>query len=81
MEAIREWPVPWTGLLDFVQSAWRHDYGRIWVPKEGFLNLATGGWSANEAIASALRDNRAFWAVYWDSSHRGGLDVLRMPKG
>ena len=42
--------------------------------------MATGGWSGNESIISSLQDNIMFWSMYWESSHRGGLFIFRIPK-
>ena len=35
------------------------------------LYLATGGWSENEYLISALQEN-IFWTLYWTKSERGG---------
>lgn len=67
------------GWLKYIREAWNQHYGRIWE-ENGMLKMATGGWSGNESIASAMRENRVLWALLWESSHRGGLLVLRMPK-
>lgn len=75
LRTIRDWPHPFDGLIDYVRAAWRHDYGRMWK-EGGCIKMATGGWSANEQIAAALRRNAAFYAFRWQSSHRGGLEVF-----
>ena len=79
LEAIMAWSYPWAGLIDFVRAAWNHHYGRMWE-EDGVLKLATGGWSANEDVISALKDNLLFWTIRWESSRRGGLFELRMVK-
>ncbi len=66
------------GWLAYIREAWNHQYGRMWQEK-GLLKLATGGWSGNEAITHAMKQNYVLWALMWESSHRGGLEVLRMP--
>jgi len=71
LEAIKEWKPPFDGLEEFLTEAFR-GYGRVWR-QGGFLKIATGGWSGNEEMISALQDNAVFWALYWESSHRGGL--------
>ena len=78
LEIIASWPPEqFAHLLDYVREAWS-DYGRIWK-EGGDIKMATGGWSGNESIARALRENRVFHALYWQSSHRGGLDIFRIP--
>ena len=77
--AIKAWDfrdVP--GWLAYIREAWNHHYGRMWE-ESGMLKLATGGWSGNESITHAMRENYVIWAMLWESSHRGGLEVLRMP--
>jgi len=66
------------GWLDYIREAWNHDYGRIWV-EAGMLRLATGGWSGNESIIRAMREHFILWHSVWESSHRGGLTVLKIP--
>lgn len=66
------------GWLAYIREAWNHHYGRIWEENK-LLKMATGGWSGNESITHAMRENYVLWAMLWDSSHRGGLEVLRMP--
>jgi hypothetical protein len=78
LQAIRDWPhTDHAGLIEYVREAWS-DYGRMWE-QDGMLKLATGGWSGNESITSALSGNAIFMALWWESSHRGGLEVFRMP--
>ena len=66
---------PASELLDYIEKIW-------WTPGFGFhreskgeminLQLSTGGWSGNEDIIKALKDNFTFWALYWVMSKRGG---------
>lgn len=42
--------------------------------------FATCGWSGNEDLIYALRDNHAFWGLYWYQSRRGGLHWFRVIK-
>lgn len=69
-------PVGW---IEFVKQAWHHRYGSM-SSKGDFLHLVTGGWGGNEAIVRAMRDNHVLWSMLWESSHRGGLEVLRIPE-
>lgn len=65
----------WSGMMDYLHSAWQHGYGRMKLDS-GVLELATGGWSGNEDIIGALMDNLMFHALYWQSSHRGGKHIF-----
>ena len=85
LEAIRTWPHDdFPALMEFVSAAWRwgdlkkrpsrieplfdphyKDDGYWWCG-------ATGGWSGNEDIISALSGNRMFWIFCWHTSLRGG---------
>jgi len=79
LTAIAEWKHPFDGLEEFLTEAFK-GYGRVWREK-GLLKIATGGWSGNEEMIAALQDNVIFWAMCWDSSHRGGLFVFQdIPK-
>lgn len=69
------------GLLEFIEDLW-------WQPDWGFkltgkrvlkLELHTGGWSGNESIIRALRENM-FWMLYWQRSDRGGHYYFRITK-
>lgn len=53
-------------------------YGRVWM-EDDKIKIATGGWSENEEIVAALMQNSLFVALFWESTHRGGLTVIRPP--
>lgn len=47
------------------------------------LSLSTGGWSGNEDIIEALKQNKYFYSFYWLQSRRGGhyifeIDVINL---
>lgn len=67
------------GWIDYIREAWNHHYGRIWE-EDGMVKFATGGWSGNESVITAMRENYVLWSLLWESSHRGGLEVLRKPQ-
>lgn len=75
---IKEWPhEDLRGLMEFVRSLWWPDQK---IPQDGnTYRLATGGWSGNEDIVSALRSNMMFWVLCWESSRRGGLHIFTLP--
>ena len=39
------------------------------------LEMSTGGWSGNEDIIRAMKDN-VFWVTFWQSTARGGHYVF-----
>lgn len=58
-------------LLDFIEQIWEYgDWG--FIRKEHTLELHTGGWSGNEDIIAALKQNFLLWSMYWARHHRGG---------
>jgi len=70
-------------LLEFASRAFHPSYGRL-EPSESKLPqewheddeetwvAVTGGWSGNEEVISALRDNIGFWWTRWRVSVAGG---------
>ena len=77
--AIKDWDCrDAPGWLAYIRKAWNIHYGRLWEV-DGTLKLATGGWSGNESIVQAMRENHVLWSLLWESSHRGGLEVLKIP--
>lgn len=72
--------------LAYVMETWNHNSGKVTVIpfREGIncgerLEFATGGWSGNEDVIGAM-EKTMFWAMYWESSHRGGLYVFIVPE-
>ena len=45
-----------------------------------FIRFATGGWSGNESIISALDANWVVTMLCWQMSARGGLHIYELPK-
>lgn len=41
--------------------------------------ISTGGWSGNEEIIAAMRDNTACWHSTWESTRRGGHYEFAIP--
>jgi len=48
-------------------------------PTYKVLEVSTGGWSGNESIITALRENKYFWAFFWVESRRGGHYIFEVP--
>jgi hypothetical protein len=62
-------------LLDYIEPIWEYgDWG--FKRTKHRLELHTGGWSGNEDIIFALRQNYLFWSMYWVSHRRGGHFVF-----
>ena len=79
LATIKAWPYDQLpALAEYIRESWNHHYGRMRTENK-LLKLATGGWSGNESVLQALHEQRIFCAMYWESSHRGGLECFRMP--
>lgn len=71
LDRIRTWPMNQPGLWEYVRQCWRYHEGFLREPNR--LTLITFGWSGNESIVQALRENSLLHSACWQSSHRGGL--------
>lgn len=58
-----------------VENWWHGDYGceisRKYKGKRT-IAMSTLGWSGNEDVIQAMRENFWLWSVYWFSHKRGG---------
>ena len=92
LNKIRNWKVKdINGLLDFIAKAWKYqDWGvcftlnkeeaKILFAEKGerYLRLATGGWSGNESLIKAFKENKNYlWMFTWQLSARGGLFIFK----
>lgn len=81
IERVRMWSYEdgYAALMEYVKGLW-------WSAERGFVQqgrkyyVSTGGWSGNEEIIDALRENEMFWVLCWESSQRGGHYVFRLPQ-
>lgn len=66
--------IPIRTFLDYVGSNWKYaDDGFILKGKKVLkLELHTCGWSGNEDVIEALKENRFFFMLYWEKTVRGG---------
>jgi hypothetical protein len=77
LQSIAEWDYK-KGFNDLLEHAMQgHIYGNYWnrePEKDGKTewHVSTGGWSGNESIIAALKDNQMFWMMCWVQSRRGG---------
>ena len=78
LKKIIEWPhSDPKGLMDFIESIWEFaDWG--WSHKGKKYYISTGGWSGNEDIISAMKQNWMFWNLYWEESKRGGHYIFHI---
>jgi len=69
-------------LLDFVKQEWKwkNYFSFEEKEKEYIYSVHTGGWSGNEGLISALKENHIFWTLCWYSSTRGGHYEFRVVK-
>lgn len=47
-------------------TCWRYDI------EKDCLQISTGGWSGNEDIIEAMKDNFQFWLFFWYQARAGG---------
>lgn len=75
--------------LEAVAAVWKMDYGSVRrhlspteaslvrsMPNDRFYRFATGGWSENESIIRAMRENLLAYSLSWRLSARGGLHIF-----
>jgi hypothetical protein len=83
---VREWPHDdFHGLMAFVRGLWR--YSEYWNESKDFdiigkevikHHVSTAGWSGNESLIQALKENRMFWLMCWEQSRRGGHYIFEL---
>lgn len=77
------------GMLRFAEACFDKHYG-AWehinldtingdgIANQPCIRIATGGWSGNESVVDAMMLNRAFVAMHWEMSARGGLFIFNL---
>lgn len=81
LDRIRAWPYQdFVGLLRFAGEMFTESGFGKFVQSGNEFRLITGGWSGNEEVCEALQQNKAFWTLCWQATHRGGLDVFKVPE-
>jgi hypothetical protein len=85
-DLITGWPPEkgYTRLMDMVHDLWAYARAGGWTetPVADFgiqYEISTGGWSGNEDLIQALKQNHLFWASCWSSSQRGGHFIFIVP--
>ena len=60
-------------LIELIFRNWEYsDWGFIYHPDTGCLELHTAGWSGNESVIAALEETVGFWSMFWRKSTCGG---------
>jgi hypothetical protein len=75
LKIIREWDCVKQGiksLINLIEGEWKYADDGYFKKTRKRLYLHTAGWSGNEYIISALRENFIFWSLCWMKSERGG---------
>lgn len=78
LETIKNWDSKdgFRELLRFVETAWK--WGDAYVEtledkdENTIILFHTVGWSGNEDLIFALKQNTLFWSMCWQESRRGG---------
>jgi len=79
-ERIKTWPGDDAeALMEYVHNIWAYaDWG--WHQRGRWFRISTAGWSGNESIIGALRENFVFWSRCWVLVRRGGHYVFELPE-
>lgn len=93
LDDIRRWPVnDLVGWFKFIKAAgnyWNLSKPWGWAEHDGedgldkpahVYEISTGGWSGNEEIIAAMRDNIACWHSTWEATRRGGHYTFAVQK-
>lgn len=83
IESFNPTEMKWIDFIEILADAW-------WMADWGFklkrkrngkrtLELHTGGWSGNEEIIAALRQNIFFFPMTWEKTYAGGHYYFRIP--
>ncbi len=83
LRQIREWDYlnqGVQGLLNLVKENTNHpDFSFSMIGKRVLhFEYHTGGWSGNEDVIDALRQNWLFWSMFWQKSTRGGHHYFKI---
>jgi len=87
LKTIRDWDFAKNSVqdfLDFIHSCWHWADGPGWYGYDLTgkrilrLELHTGGWSGNEEVIVAMKNNGIFWLICWEKSVRGGHYYFRV---
>jgi hypothetical protein len=84
LHIIRVWPATdYKNLFAFIEEIWwMGAWGWHDISDTGLdhIHISTGGWSGNEEIIRAMRDNQMFWSLHWYQIRRGGHYQFEPPR-
>lgn len=66
----------WEDLMGYIQAHCWHWGNNYFYKGVTQWNACTGGWSGNEEVIAALKQNTMFWMLYWKQSNRGGKYIF-----
>lgn len=73
LDKIKNWPYrDYKALMAYIRERWAYAEDGYWQQKQGIYYISTAGWSGNEEIIQALKENHVFWGICWESTHSGG---------
>ena len=83
LKAIREWDIlknGVNGLVDLIEENTNWPDWSFSIAGKRVLRFEyhTGGWSGNEDVIDALRENLLFWSMFWRKSTVGGHYYFRI---
>jgi len=80
LQKIREWDTDFKGLMGYIRERWKYAHSGFWKEELAgdVYHLSTAGWSGNESIIEALRENILFYSMCWQRSERGGHYIFRV---
>jgi len=80
LDKIKSWSwEDFTGLMDYIKYLWK--YPQYWEQNDNEYSISTGGWSGNEDIIQAMKENIMFWSCCWYQSTRSGHHIFKLIGG
>jgi hypothetical protein len=77
LEKIRTWNCQdLHGLMQYVHGRWMFADSGYFKQEDDVYYLSTAGWSGNEEIIGAMKQNYVWWSLFWEQSNRGGHHIF-----
>jgi len=78
LDKIEKWAGNYKELMRFIEPYWQYGKAGYWSEDEMQYSISTAGWSGNEDIIRALKENHTFWTLCWVQSRRGGHYIFEV---